>query len=81
MKGPITWSRDGFVSACRGERQCKWRHVGHASGNTNTCMGRLNRPCMGESMFFLIGPLIGQMGNGLEVGFNGGWIIGLKMTR
>ena len=35
----------------------------------------------GRVCFFLIGPLIGQMGNGLEVRFNGGWIIGLKMAR
>ena len=62
-------------------------HVGHASGNTSVHVWeKLSRPCMWEGMgfwllFFLIGLLIGQMGNGLEIGFNGSWIIGLKMTR
>ena len=62
------------------EKGCKWRHVGHARGSTNAYIRCLNRPCIGGSIF-LIGLLIGQMGNGLEVGFNGSWIIGLKMTR
>ena len=70
---------------------CKW---GENKWACRSCKWKHKCACMGESLAghacgrvwafgycFFIGLLIGQMGNGLEIGFNGSWIIGLKMTR